>query len=222
MCRLLPCRLPSDPGTGFAPQQPGTLHRPHSIVPSGTSPRAGWEPGLGASSISFTQTLPTVEQEGCSQALGTAHSTPAQPLPDPIRRLWGRCSLPATSWESLSMPYFKRTLYTHKLHEKWSRPVETMPTRKNQSLHCRPGVITEEFVSGSQRHYLLCAKHSEDWESPYFDGAPKGWGHIGDSLIERAAARLVDRAVAESLGCLWESTHSGNIGRETIWTHALF
>lgn len=120
------------------------------------------------------------------------------------------------------MLYFKKTLYTHKLHEKWSMPVETMSTRKNQSLHCRPGVITEEFVSGSQRQYLLCAKHSEAWESLYFDAHPKEWGHIRDSLVQRAAARLVNRAVAESLGCLWESTHSGNIERETSWTHALF
>lgn len=35
------------------------------------------------------------------------------------------------------------------------------------------GVITEEFVSGSQRQYLLGAKHSEAWESPCFDAHPE-------------------------------------------------
>lgn len=47
-----------------------------------------------------------------------------------------------------------------------------MPTRKNKSS-LWTGIITEEFVPGSQRQYLLCAKHLEAWESPYFDAYPK-------------------------------------------------
>lgn len=124
----------------------------------GPHPQAGREPRLGASSISSTQTSPTVELEACSQALGAAHFTPEQPLPDPVRRLWGRCSLPATSWESLGKTVHAllkkqnknpKTLYTHKLHEKWSMPVETMPIRKNQSLHCR---LVSSLRSLSQAH----------------------------------------------------------------------
>lgn len=44
---------------------------------------------------------------------------------------------PGKASGSLSILYFKKPLYTHKLHEKWLIPLETMPTRKNQSLHCR-------------------------------------------------------------------------------------
>lgn len=49
MCRLLPCGVPSDPGTGLAPRQPGTLHRARSLVPAGTSPTS-W-PGAQAGSL---------------------------------------------------------------------------------------------------------------------------------------------------------------------------
>lgn len=69
----------------------------------GPHPQAGQEPGLGALPLP-SHRLTHSGTGGCSQARGTAHFTPAQPLPDPVRRLWGRCSLPATSWENLGKP----------------------------------------------------------------------------------------------------------------------
>lgn len=117
----------------------------------GPHPQAGQEPRLGA--LPFpSHRLTHSGTGGCSQARGTAHFTPAQPLPDPVRRLWGRCSLPATSWESLgkSAPAL--------LQKKPSTPTNCMRNGQclwkqclqgRTSLHCK---LEPSLMSLSQAH----------------------------------------------------------------------
>lgn len=164
MGRLLPCRLLGSPGTGIAPRQPGSNCT--GLVPLsqlGPCPRAGQEPRLEVSSVSFIRILPTAEWGGQfpRPAHGPLDSRTASPRcwQVTVGQMLSACHLLGKPLGSLAMLCFGKKPPHPRIAWKLVNSYRNYDYKGDPESSLWAGGIAEDFVLSRQRQDLCQRQH---------------------------------------------------------------